>query len=98
MRDMSRVNGGVDDLVEKDPVQRQWQDVKTLVEAKSVEANAQEKTECDPVRAHEDNNNDGSSGYSEASTTTTLKNQERFLDNLAIENVRAYVMLLPEPT
>ena len=40
LREMSRLNGGVDELVEKDPVQKMWQDVQNLVDAESVEANA----------------------------------------------------------
>jgi hypothetical protein len=44
---MSRLNEGVGAVVEKDPVQKEWQDVKNLVDAESVEANAPEKTECE---------------------------------------------------
>ena len=49
------MNGGVADLVEQGIVQRVWQDVKTLVEAESAEANAQEKTEREPVLGYDDN-------------------------------------------
>ena len=37
---MSRLYWGVDALVEKDPVQKEWQYVHNLVDAESVEANA----------------------------------------------------------
>ena len=96
---MSRLNGGVDDLVEKDPVQKEWQDVKNQVDAESVEANAQEKTECKQNAS--DTVNSASPVSAGASTTACAEacnNQERFLDNLAKEHVRAYVKLLPEPT
>ena len=98
---MSRGNGGrgVDALVEKDTVQILWQYVNDLVEAESVEAKAQAKTECEQIVG--DNDNAGSSGSAGASATTcedACKNQERFLDNLAKEHARASVKLLPEPT
>ena len=47
---MCRLNEGVDALLEKGPVQKEWQDVKNLVDAESVDAaNAKEKTECKQV-------------------------------------------------
>ena len=97
---MSRLNGGVDALLEKDTAQKEWQDVENLVDAESLEANAQEKTECEQV-VGDYSNNAGSSGSAGASTTAcaeACKNQERFLANLANDHVRAYVKLLPEPT
>ena len=96
---MCRLNGGVDDLVEKDLVQKEWQDVKNLMDADSLEANAQEKTECE--QAVGDTNNSGSSVPAGASTTACAEacnNQKRFLANLAKAHVRAYVKLLPDPT
>ena len=96
---MSRVNGGIDALVEKGPVQKEWQDVTNLVGAKSVEANAQEETECEQADGDNDNvGSSGSAGASAAAWAEARKNQERFLDSLAKEHVRAYVKLLPEPT
>ena len=86
-------------LVEKDIVQKSWQAVKNQVGAESAQANAQEKTECEQVVG--DNADVGSSvsaGASAAACAEACKNQERFLDNLAKEHVRAYVKLLPEPT
>ncbi|MFM7982993.1 MAG: hypothetical protein ACKPKO_27085 [Candidatus Fonsibacter sp.] len=82
------MNREVDALVEKGPVQKEWQDEQSPVEAESVEANAQEKTERDQVVGDYDNNA-GSSGSAKASTTTTWQNQERCVDNLANEHVRA---------
>ncbi|MFM7982459.1 MAG: hypothetical protein ACKPKO_24370, partial [Candidatus Fonsibacter sp.] len=75
-------------------MKKEWQDVKTLVEAASVEANAHNKTAFELLLGYDDNNA-GSSGSAEASTITEFHNQERLLDNLAKEQVRAYVKLLP---
>ena len=44
---MSRLNGGIKALLEKGPGQKEWQDVKDLVDAESVEANAHNKTACE---------------------------------------------------
>ena len=99
MREAFRLNGGLDACVEKDSAQKEWQDVKNLVDAESAEASSQEKTECEQVVG--DNDNAGSSGSAGASAATyenACKNQGRFLDNFAKEHVRAHVKLLPEPT
>ena len=96
---MSRLHGGVDDLVEKCPVKNEWQDEKNLIDAESLEANAQEKTECEQVAG--DNDNAGSSGSAGASTSACADaraNHEMFLINLAKDHARAYYTLLPEPT
>ena len=74
---MSRLNGGVDALLEKDLVQKEWEDVKNLVGAESFEANAQEKPEREQV-VGDDFNNVGSSGSAGASAATyeeSCKNQ-----------------------
>ena len=83
---MPRLNGGVYDLVEKDI---SWQDVKNLVDAESLEANAQNNAEYEQAVGH----NAGSSvsaGASAAACAEAFNNQERFLGNLAKEHVRAY--------
>ena len=46
---LSKLSGGVDALAEKDPVQKEWQEVKNLVEAESVEAKARDKSEREQV-------------------------------------------------
>ena len=91
MRELSKVSAGVDAVAQKEPVLKEWQEIKNLVEADSVEANAQEKSEAAQVDA-------GSSGSAGASAVAarsehTLKNNMVFLDNLAKEHVRAYVKL-----
>ncbi|MFM7986035.1 MAG: hypothetical protein ACKPKO_42650, partial [Candidatus Fonsibacter sp.] len=68
-------------MVEKDIVQKEWQDVKFLVDAESLEANAQDNTVCEHV-VGDDDNIVGWSGSAAASAATSCKNQERFLDNL----------------
>ena len=80
MREAIRLNGGLDACVEKDSAQKEWQDVKNLVDAESAEANSQEKTECDKVFG--DNDNAGGSGSAGASATTyenACKNQREVL-------------------
>ena len=65
-----------------------------LVEAESLEANAQDNNKCEQYVG----DNAGSAVSAGASTTAcaeACKNQERFSDNLAKEHVRAYVKLLP---
>ena len=99
LKNNCRLNGGINDLVEKDPVHKEWLDVKNLVDAESEEANARAKTECE--QACGDTDNAGSSvsaGASAAACSEACQNQEMFLDNLAKEHVRAYVKLRPEPT
>ncbi|MFM7985894.1 MAG: hypothetical protein ACKPKO_41920, partial [Candidatus Fonsibacter sp.] len=71
-------------------MQKEWQHVKPLVVAKSVEATAQEKTECEQVVGGDDNNV-GSSGSAEATAATALTNRDMSLYNLAREHVRVYV-------
>ena len=70
------------------------------MEAESLEANAQEKTELEQVVGGTWDNvgSSGSAGASAATHEETYKNQDSFLDNLAKEHARAYVRLLPEPT
>ena len=95
---MSILNGGVDALVEKGPVQKEWQYVKNLVDAESAEANAQEKTEREQVVGYSANAaSSGSAGASTTACAKACKNQEMFWGNLAKEHVRACVKLLPEP-
>ena len=70
------------------------------MEAESLEAKSQEKTERGQV-AGGTRDNVGSSGSAGASATTyeeACQNQEGLFDNLDKEHVRAYVKLLPEPT
>ena len=89
LREMSRLNGGVDALVEKGLVQKDWQYVKNLVGAMSAEANAQDKTECEQVV--DDTDNVGSSvsvGASAAACAEACKNQASCLGKLAKEHVR----------
>ena len=69
LREMSRLNGGVDAIVQKDLVQKYGQDVKNLVDAESVEAKAKENIEGEQV-VGDDSNNDGSSGSAGASAAT----------------------------
>ena len=90
------MSAGVDAVAQKEPVLKEWQEIKNLVEAEAAEAKAQEKSEAEQVDA-------GSSGSARASAVAagseqTLKNDMIILDNLAKEHVRAYVKLLPEPT
>ena len=42
LRELSRVSGGVDAVLEKEPVLKEWQQVKAFVEAESLEAKAQD--------------------------------------------------------
>ena len=73
--------------------------MKNLVDAESLEANAQEKTECEQVVGDTDNVvSSVSAGAPAAACAEACKHQERFLNNLAKEHARAYVKLLPEPT
>ena len=82
-------------------MQKEWQEVKNLVEAEAVEAKAQEKTESEQVGGGS-GDNAGSSASAGASagavSQETHKTQQILLDNLAKEHVRAYIKLLPEPT
>ena len=92
------MSGGVDALLEKDPVQKEWQDVKTLAEAEAVEAKAQERA-ASGLTAGEDDGCAGSSASAGASEESApMASAADFLDNLAKEHVRAYVKLVPEPS
>ena len=42
LRELSRVSGGVDAVLEREPVLKEWQQVKAFVEAESLEAKAQD--------------------------------------------------------
>ena len=96
MRELSKLSGGVDAIAQKEPVLKEWQETKNLVEAEAAEAKTQEKSEAEQVDA----GSSGSAGASAVATGSeqTLKNDMIILDNLAKEHVRAYVKLLPEPT
>ena len=80
-------------------MQTEWQDAKNLVDAESLGASAQEKTEREHVVGdNEDYGSSGSAGASAATYEEACKKQERLLDNLAKDQVLAYDKLLPEPT
>ena len=90
------MSAGVDAVAQKEPVLKEWQEIKNLVEAESVEAKTHEQSEAEQVDA-------GSSGSAGASAVAagseqTLKNDMIILDNLAKEHVRAYIKVLLEPT
>ena len=63
------------------------------MEAESLEANAQEKTELEQVVGGTWDNvgSSGSAGASAAGSEEARNNDDMFLDNLANEHVRAYV-------
>lgn len=101
LRELSKVSGGVDALLEKDPVQKEWQEVKNLVEVESVEAKALEHSASGHIAGSEEvvaesSASAGAWAGSSASAAGALAESD-FLDKLAKEHVRAYVKLVQEP-
>ena len=43
------MSAGVDAVAQKEPVLKEWQEIKNLVEAEAAEAKAQEKSEAEQV-------------------------------------------------
>ena len=78
MRELPELSGGVDALAEKGLVQKEWQEVKNLVEAESAEAKAQEKSEREQVAGGTWDNvgSSASAGAPAAGSEEARKNQQ----------------------
>ena len=102
MREMSKLSNGVDALLEQGPVQKEWQDIKQLVEQEVVEAKALEQAEASRTRGGgADVGSSASAGASAdagAGSSASAGASADFIDRLAKEHVRAYVKLIQEPT
>ena len=101
MREMSKLSNGVDALLEQGPVQKEWQDIKQLVEQEAVEAKALEQAEASRTRGGgADVGSSASAGASAdagAGSSASAGASADFIDKLAKEHVRAYVKLIQEP-
>ena len=78
------MSAGVDAVAQKEPVLKEWQEIKNLVEAEAAEAKAQEKSEAEQV----DVGSSGSAGASAVAARSehALNNDMIILDNLAKEH------------
>ena len=94
LRDLAKVSGGVDAVLERDPMLKEWQQVKALVEAESLEAKAQ-----DQALLSGDTMSLGAAALtgSSASAGASVDCDDASLERMAKEHVRAYVKLLQEP-
>jgi hypothetical protein len=101
VREVSKVSGGVDALLEKEPVKKEWQEIQSLVEAEAVEAKAQESL-AQSAGCQDDAGSPAGAGASAAESSgnsaSAGASEAEFLDKLAKEHMRAYVKLIPEPT
>ena len=93
LREMSKVSGGVDAVMERDPMLKEWQQVKALVEAESLEAKAQDHALSGDTMSLGAAALTGSS----ASAGASVDCDDASLERMAKEHVRAYVKLLQEP-
>ena len=96
LREMSKVSGGVDAVMEREPVLKEWQQVKALLEAESLEAKAQEQALLSSDTMMGAAALTGSSVPAGASVD--CDDAAAILERLAKEHVRAYVKLLQEPS
>ena len=88
------MSGGVDALAEKDLVQKEWRDAKSLVEAEAVEAEAQEKTEREPGGGgggSRDNAGSLAATWASASFVASAGAQQILIDNLAKAQVLSLI-------
>ena len=93
LRELSRVSGGVDAVLEREPVLKEWQQVKAFVEAESLEAKAQDHALSGDTMSLGAAALTGSS----ASAGASVDCDDASLERMAKEHVRAYVKLLQEP-
>ena len=94
LRELSRVSGGVDAVLEREPVLKEWQQVKAFVEAESLEAKAQDHALSGDTMSLGAAALTGSSASAGASVDC---DDAATMEKLAKEHVRAYVKLLQEP-
>ena len=93
LRELSRVSGGVDAVLEREPVLKEGQQVKAFVEAESLEAKAQDHALSGDTMSLGAAALTGSS----ASAGASVDCDDASLERMAKEHVRAYVKLLQEP-
>ena len=103
LREMSRLSNSVDALLEQGAVQKEWLEVKELVEQEAVEAKALEQAEAArnkgggaDVGSSTGATSAGSAAGAGCSASAGASAAE-FIDKLAQEHVRAYVKLVQEP-
>ena len=104
LREVSKLSGGIETLFEKDPIKKEWQEVKALVEAEAVEAKAQEQACSEQTTAGEGGEADAGGSASAGGLAglssdggAVADNSSDFLDRLAKEHFQAYIKLIPEP-
>jgi hypothetical protein len=101
LRQMSQLSNGVDAQLEQGPVQKEWQDIKQLVEQEALEAKALEQAEA--ARAKGGGTDVGGStgatagSVADAGSSASAGASADFIEKLAKEHLRAYVKLAVEP-
>jgi len=102
LREMSKLSNGVDALLEQGAVQKEWLEVKELVEQEGVEAKALEQAEAGRNKGGGADVGSSTGATSEGSaagagSSASAGASAEFIDKLAQEHVRAYVKLVQEP-